>query len=87
MKSKRTIHKYTNIKRRDNDSRLFLFLPDRGSLLELNDTAKFIWNNCDGRTAEEIWTLYAKEFGIGLDDARIDVEEVIKILRTKGYIS
>jgi hypothetical protein len=56
-------------------------------LLELNFTAKFIWDICEGRTVEDIWSLYAQEFEIGTDEARSDVEEIIQTLRTKGYVS
>lgn len=87
MDAKETIHKCSNIKRRDTKSHLFLFSLNTGMLLELNDTAKFIWDICDGRTMEDIWTLYAQEFEIEIDDARNDVEEIIQILRTKGYVS
>jgi hypothetical protein len=87
MDAKETIHKFSNIKRRDTESHLILFSLDTGMLLELNSTAKFIWDICDRRTVEDIWALYAQEFKIGMDDARSDVEEIIQILRTKGYVS
>jgi len=87
MDTKETIHKCSNIKRRDTGSHLILFSLDTGMLLEFNSTAKFIWDICDGRTVEDIQELYAQEFDIGMDDAKSDVEDIIQILKTKGYVS
>ena len=87
MDARVTIHKCSNIKRRDVESHLILFSPETGLLLELNPTAKFIWEICGGKTVEEIQSSYAQEFGIGLKEAIGDVDEILQILKNKGYVS
>jgi hypothetical protein len=87
MSIEEKIKRCTNMKRRDLGSRLILFSPDTEVILELNDTAKFIWEICEGRTMEDILALYAQEYGIEIGDARVDVEDVLSDLKTKGCIS
>ena len=53
-----------------------------GNIHQLNTTASFIWQRCDGRTpTTKIVKLLVQEFDVSDDDAARDVVEVIEKLQ------
>ena len=53
----------------------------------LNKTAAFIWELCDGNLeTEEIATKVYQHFDVGLENAKIDVHEIIEELATAGIL-
>ena len=63
---------------------------DEKSIFRLNETAKFIWDNCNGRTVSEISSLLFdacvnKEF-LDIDVINKDCKEIISMFLDNGLI-
>jgi hypothetical protein len=63
---------------RELDADLLLLDVDSDRIHQLNRTARFIWQRCDGKqTAEEIADLLATEFAV---ESRVALKDVIETL-------
>ena len=63
------------------DEALILDL-NKDQIHQLNTTAAFVWNNCDGSTPiDEVTTRLTEEFDIDSDTAKNDIEQILKQLR------
>jgi hypothetical protein len=48
---------------------------------QLNITASFVWNNCDGKTRiDEVTAKLTEQFDIDIDTAKNDIEQILKQL-------
>jgi hypothetical protein len=63
---------------RELDADLLLLDADSDQIHQLNSTARFIWQRCDGKqSAEEIADLLASEFAV---ESRVALKDVIETL-------
>jgi hypothetical protein len=63
---------------RELDTDLLLLDADSDQIHQLNSTARFIWQRCDGKqSAEEIADLLANEFAV---ESRVALKDVIETL-------
>ncbi len=64
------------------DGETLVLDDENGYIHQLNDTASFVWQQCDGKSStEEIVRRLAKEFDVDDAVAAKDVSEVIEKLR------
>ena len=57
-------------------------------VLELTDTAAFVWNRIDGdRTVRELGEALATEYDVGVDTATEDVAELVEELVANEILS
>ena len=69
-----------------DDETLILDL-DSNNIHQLNSTASFVWEQCNGSVpVEEVVELFASHYGIDGETARVDVGRVIEVLSELGLI-
>jgi hypothetical protein len=62
------------------DEALILDL-NKDQIHQLNTTAAFVWNKCDGRTPiDKVTARLTEEFDIDSDTAKNDIEQILKQL-------
>ncbi len=72
---------------RELESDLLLLDAESDQIHQLNSTARFIWQRCDGKqSAEEIADLLASEFAVELRVALKDVIETLGKLQTLNLL-
>ena len=60
---------------------------DNEKIHQLNSTATYIWNHCDGtHTVNSIATLFSRSFDVSLDIAETDVQTILKNLEALHLI-
>jgi hypothetical protein len=64
-----------------------LFHPDIKLLCQLNETAFFIWRNCEGRRVQDVAHLVTEAFHVGLETAWQHVEGVIELFSISGFLA
>ena len=70
------------------DGETLVLDDENGYIHQLNDTASFVWHQCDGKSStEEIVRRFAKEFDVDDAVAAKDVSEVIEKLRELRLLS
>jgi len=79
--------KKLNLKQRNLDSKLLLYDFDKGSLIELNSSAKYIWSKIEEKTMDDLIKDYAEHYGIEHEIAAKDVIAVIDELIKNGFIT
>ncbi|HOT06333.1 MAG TPA: PqqD family protein [Methanotrichaceae archaeon] len=79
--------KRPDLKQRNLDSKLLLYDLNKGSLLELNSSARYIWLNIDNKNMNDLISDYAEHYGIELDIAAKDVAAVIDELVRNEFIA
>ncbi|MGZ9159609.1 MAG: HPr-rel-A system PqqD family peptide chaperone [Candidatus Limnocylindrales bacterium] len=52
----------------------------------INASAARIWELCDGRTFDDLLTVFAAPYDLGPDDVRSDVERVLQGFRDLGLL-
>jgi hypothetical protein len=68
------------------DGEALLWEPALRTLFHLNDTARFIWRCCDGRTLFEVAEAMIGAFDVELDQARTQAAEVVGLLTMAGLL-
>ncbi len=72
---------------REMESDLLLLDAESDQIHQLNSTARFIWQRCDGKqSAEEIADLLASEFAVELRVALKDVIETLGKLQALNLL-
>ncbi len=72
---------------REVDGEVLILDTESDLIHQLNATASFIWNGCDGATSEaQIAAALAKAFDIGHDTALKDVLDTVSALRALKLI-
>ena len=61
-------------------------VPATQSMHTLNDVGTFIWQECDGRTADEVVGLLVEEFEVDDATARGDLEAFVGELTEKRML-
>ena len=79
--------KKKNLKQRNRESKLLLYDLDKGSLMELNNSAKYIWSKIEDKTMDDLINDYAEHYGIEHEIAVIDVITVTDELIKNGFIT
>ena len=75
-----------NLKERNNQEFVIISNEDL-DVFYLNETAKFIWENCDGDSSiEEIYLRIMKEYDVESAVLKNDIIEVIRDLQWKKLI-
>ena len=70
------------------DGETLVLDDENGYIHQLNDTASFVWLQCDGKSStEEIVRRFAEEFDVEDAVAAKDVSEVIEKLRELWLLS
>lgn len=60
---------------------------DSNHIHQLNPTASFIWELCDGKmSVDRLTELFAENYEIDVETARVDVRNVVKQLLDLGLI-
>ncbi len=71
-----------------HDGEVVVSLPVEGSTFHLNETAAFVWAQCDGRrTTRDIAGGLADAYDVAFDDALNDVEEIVVWLAESSLLS
>ncbi|MFB3763857.1 MAG: PqqD family protein [Methanotrichaceae archaeon] len=81
------LEKTKGLRERDLKSKMILYDPVACVYVDLNETAKYIWDLIDKKTLDEIIENYAKYYGVDLQIAETDVYYVVEELEQKGIIS
>jgi hypothetical protein len=69
------------------DDDLIVFNPASDTYFTLNRTAREVWELADGtRSASEIAATLADRYGVGLDQIRDDIVEIISGFRETGLV-
>lgn len=69
------------------DQELLLLDTLSNKIHQLNQTARFIWQNCDaGHSSEDMAKLLAAEYDVGYDTALRDVVQTVEKLRELDII-
>ena len=72
---------------REIEGEVLVLDTEADKIHQLNVTASYIWNMCDGATpANEIAAALAMEFDIGQDKAIKDVLDTVAALRERNLI-
>lgn len=76
-----------NLAWREIDGEIVIISPQDSQVHELNESASLIWKHADGtETLEQIARDMASEFEVGLDAARMDVNDLVVLLREKQLL-
>jgi hypothetical protein len=58
-----------------------------GSTLFLNETATIVWQGCDGVTSlRDVARRLAERYDVTIDDALVDVEEIVELFAGAGLL-
>lgn len=69
------------------DDEAVLFDPENASTFRLNATALLVWNACTpGRTIAGVVRQFHETWGIELDHARDDVEQLVAFFAANGLV-
>ncbi len=81
------LHRRSDVREQPDDGETVLFDPLSRRTFYLNETALHVWRDCDGRrTLLDIARRQASRYGIDLDDALDDVEQIVVTLAEAGLI-
>lgn len=73
---------------REIEGRVVVISPEDSMVHELNETASFIWKHADGtRSVGEIANLLSLEFRVEPAQAKLDTEELLRMLAQKGLVT
>jgi Coenzyme PQQ synthesis protein D (PqqD) len=72
---------------REVDGEMVIISPEDSQVHELNETASLIWRHAEGESLEEIAERISKEYEVGLEAARTDIDELVAALEHKGLVS
>jgi hypothetical protein len=86
LKENEILKKNNGLRERDLKSRMILYDPRSCVYVDLNETAKFIWDLIDKNSLDKIIENYAKYYGVDLKIAETDVLYVVDELEQKGMI-
>jgi hypothetical protein len=64
-----------------------LFHPAMQLLCHLNETALFIWQNCEGTKTERLIETLADHFRVEPDTARRHVTKTMELFSVSGFVS
>ena len=71
----------TDVNVRIVDGELVVLDRHKGLIHQLNQTASYIWERCDGRsTAADIAKQLVKEFGVSVETAEADTQRFVEQL-------
>jgi hypothetical protein len=80
-------------RRRDNlttqpvDEETLILDLESNNIHQLNPTASFIWNQCDGAASmDQVVKMFAANYGIDVEIAQSDVRRIIEQLSELGLI-
>jgi hypothetical protein len=79
--------KKKGLRERNLKSKMILYDPISCVYVDLNETAKYIWDLIDTKALDEIIKNYAKYYGVDLQIAETDVHYVVGELEQKGVIN
>lgn len=82
-----TLKKKNGLRERDLKSKMILYDPISCVYVDLNETAKYIWDLIDKRSLDEIIENYAEYYEVDLNIAETDVHYVVEELEQKGMIN
>jgi len=78
----------TDLQGRNLDGETVLLDRDNGVIHQLNATAAFVWDHCDGhRSADEIADLLTAAFDVEAPTARRDVGAALEAFRALSLLS
>ena len=69
------------------DDEGLLYHPVVQLLCHLNETAMFIWRNCDGLESEALAVRLAEHFRVDLETARRHVTKVLELFSVSGFVA
>lgn len=73
---------------REIEGRVVVISPQDSLVHELNETASFVWKQADrGCGVREIARLLSQEFCVEAPQARLDTEELLRVLQQKGLVT
>ncbi len=75
------------MRERDLKSKMILYDPTSCVYVDLNETAKFVWDLIDKKRLDEIIDNYSKYYAVDLTIAETDVLYVVDELKQKGMIN
>ncbi len=76
-----------NVVTRDEGDETFLFNADTANFIVINETARFIWDQCQEEAiSENILTKLLDEYEVTEEEAKKDLEEHIEKLTQSGFL-
>ena len=77
------LKKRTDLIQSQVDEELLILDMQNNQIHQLNATASYVWNEFDGRKSPvELSIAFANHFGIDIETAKNDVEQVISMLKS-----
>lgn len=77
----------TDLISRKADGEALILDRSAGKVHQLNSTASYIWDHCDGaRTVEEVVAGLANDFSVDIETARRDVLKTLEVFEHLGLL-